>query len=341
MDGGFSIGITRRNSKYGAADPLILLGKIQRSFRKIWQSAGGLHSLPLQSTNLDLMKILLTGATGALGSAVLDQLRQTWYPSEIAVLSRNPEKRDALAAEGFRAHLGDYDDPAGLRRAMVDVPTVLLIAAGDQGNRLQQHSNVIEAAVASGVRCVAYTSRSLRDRATLENTLMEEHFATEDYLKRSGLNYTIFRNALYMDVIPIFAGPRVFEVGIRQPAGEGRVAYALRRELGEAMANVLVREACSNRTYHFSGERSASFHEIAAVLTELSGREVRYEPLAADAFTDLMLANGMPAPGVKKIIAFNGDIRNGQEAQTSDELARWLGRSPTPLRQGLQELFDL
>ena len=131
---------------------------------------------------------------------------------------------------------------------------MLLISAGDRGDRMQQHRNMIDAAVASGVGCIAYTSRSLRDRTTLANALMSEHFQTEDYIKQSGLSYTLFRNALYMDTLPFFIGQRALKSGsIQQPAGDGKVAFALRAEQGEAMANVLLQENCRNRSYQFTG----------------------------------------------------------------------------------------
>ena len=88
--------------------------------------------------------------------------------------------------------------------------------------------------------------------ATLVNKLMVEHFETEDYIIASGLQYTFFRNILYMDAIPQFIGGKVaLERGIFLPAGDGKVAFALRSEMGEAMANVLLSEDCSNKIYNF------------------------------------------------------------------------------------------
>ncbi len=153
---------------------------------------------------------------------------------------------------------------------------------------MQEHRNVIDAAVNVGVSNIAYTSRSLKNQSTLANELMIEHFETEDYIKESGLNYTIFRNALYMDVIPLFVGKQVFETGIFQPAGDGKVAFALRREMGEGIANVLFNEDFINKTYQFTGNESYSFYDVATALTDLSGKEVNYTPVDIPAFETMV-----------------------------------------------------
>lgn len=288
-----------------------------------------------------MKKILATGASGILGTTVIETLLKKISAQEINVLSRKEEKLAAMQTKGFNTHRGDYDDIKALEKAMIGVDTVLLISAGDEGDRMQQHRNVVDAAKKAGVSCIAYTSRSLRDRATLANKLMFDHFDTEDYIKESGLKYTIFRNALYMDVIPLFVGKQVFDTGIFQPAGDGKVAFALRKDMGEAMANVLLNEHCENNTYTFTGNASYSFYDVAAVLTELSGKEVKYTPVEIPAFEAMMLGKGLPQVMVKKIIDFNTDIKNNQEAGISNDLEIKLGRQATSLKTGLKILFGL
>lgn len=288
-----------------------------------------------------MKKILVTGATGQLGSAVIEQLLKRLPSGQISIITRKEEKRASFEAKGFNAFLGDYDDNTSLEKAMLEVDTVLLISAGDQGDRMQEHRNVIDAAVNVGVPNMAYTSRSLKDRTTLANKLMTDHFETEDYIKESGLKYTIFRNVLYMDVIPLFVGNQVFERGIFQPAGDGRVAFALRQEMGEAMANVILNEACANKTYQFTGTETYSFYDVATALTELSGKEVAYTPVEIAEFEKMMAGKGLPQPMVKKIIDFNTDIKNNQEAEVTSDLENKLGRKPASLKEGLKILFHL
>lgn len=186
--------------------------------------------------------------------------------------------------------------------------------------------NVIESAKSVGVANIAYTSRALRDRKTLTNDLMMKHFRTEDLIVKSGLNYTLFRNALYMDVLPLFlGGERVFQTGIMMPAGAGEVAYCLRSEQGEAMANVRATSIFENKTYKFTGNDSYSFHDVAKALTELSDTDVTYTTVSEEKFKE-MKAPFIEAPMLQKIIDFNTDIANGQGSEVTSDLKRNLGR---------------
>ncbi len=286
-------------------------------------------------------KILVTGATGILGSSVIDTLLKKITVNQINIITRKDEKRLEFQSKGFNAFLGDYNDIIALEKAMENVDIVLLVSSGDQGDRMQEHKNVIDTAKKSGVKNIAYTSRALQDRTTLANKLMLEHFETEDYIKESGLKYILFRNALYMDVVPLFVGKQVFETGIFMPAGNGKVAYALRQEQGEAIANVLLNKIFDNQIYKFTGSEAYSFYDVATALTELSGKEVKYTSVTILAFVDMMKQKGLPEGMVKKIVDFNLDIKNGQEAEVTTELETQLGRKPTSLKDGLKILFSL
>lgn len=288
-----------------------------------------------------MKQILVTGATGELGTSVIETLLKTMKAENISVLTRKKERKTEFEQKGLKAFVGQYSDVDSLEKAMENVDTVLLISSGDQGDRMQEHRNVIDTAKKKGVQNIAYTSRSLKDKNTLVNKLMIEHFLTEDYIKQSGLKYIIFRNALYMDVLPLFVGKNVFEKGIIQAAGNGKVAYALKTEQAEAMANVLITENFENQTFNFTADDAYSFYDVATALTELSNKEVIYKTIEVELFKKIMLDNGIPEPIVKKIVDFNLDIKNGQEATVTNELQHYLGRKPTNLKEGLKLLFNL
>ena len=285
--------------------------------------------------------ILITGATGHLGSDTIDFLLKKLPPSQIAALVRDENKAAGLAAQGVSIRVGSYDDTASLDRAMQGVEKVLLIAGTDEANRLRQHQNVVGAAKKAGVAFIAYTSRALKNRATLVNQLMEGHFQTEDLVVASGLSYALFRNILYMDTIPQFVGDKVFETGIRLPAGQGRVAFALRREMGEAMANVLAGDMSPNNVYHLTGNEAYSFSDIAAALNDLTGKTVAYAPAETPAFEQQMRERGVPDAVIRRVVGFMTDIANGQESEVSPDLEHLLGRKPASLREGLKRLYQL
>ena len=286
--------------------------------------------------------ILVTGATGHLGQSVIATLLKKINSNQISIITRNEEKRAEFESKGFNAFMGSYEDVISLEKAMEGVDTVLFISGGDQGDMMQEHRNIVDAAKRKGVKCIAYTSRCLRDRNTLVNQLMVRHFDTEDYIKASGLKYTFFRNILYMDTIPQFIGGNVaLEKGIFLPAGNGQVSFALRSEMGEAMANVLLKEDCENKTYNFTGDKLYSFYDIVTALSELTGNDLKYTDISEDTFTGMMKQRNLPEPVITKILGFITDIKNNQEANVYHDLEMYLGRKPTGLKEGLKKLFEL
>ena len=285
--------------------------------------------------------LLVTGATGQLGKTVVQNLLKKTAANQIAAFVRDESKAVDLINEGVDVRVGSYDDIASLDKAMQGIDKVLLIAGTDENKRLQQHQHVVDAAKKTGVQCIAYTSRTLKDRNTLANQLMMGHFQTEDYIRQSGLNYILFRNVLYMDAIPQFVGGNVFDTGIFLPTGQGRVPFALRSDMGEAIANALVAEDCDNRIYQLTGSESYSFNDVAATLTDLSGKQVNYTSAEKTDFETQLKERGLPEIIAQRVIGFLTDIKNGQEDEVSRDLENLLGRKPASLKEGLKALYNL
>ena len=307
---------------------------------------GDQHQLPATGREYSrpqkfLFMILVTGATGHLGTVIIDFLLQKLPASQLAALARDEAKAAGLKEKGVDVRLGSYDDVASLDRATHGISKVLLIAGTDEERRVQQHQNVINAAQRAGVEWLGYTSRTLKDRSTMANQLMEGHFQTEDHIKASGMRYSLFRNVLYMDVLPQFVGPAVWETGINLPAGQGRVPFALRREMGEAIANVLATDGPVKPVYQLTGSESYSLHDVAAALADLAGKAVIYTPAEVPTFKQDLKERGLPEVVIGRIVGFMTDVKNGQEDEVSPDLEQLLGRKPTTLREGVKELFRL
>lgn len=286
--------------------------------------------------------ILTTGATGQLGAAVIARLLQRTDPADVAALVRDPSKAIDLADRGVSVRVGDYDDIDALNRAMDGVDRVLLIAGTDPQHRVQQHQNVIDAAARAGVAFIGFASRSLRDVQSSNNTLMSQYFETEDRIRRSGLPHVLFRNALYLDTVPLYVGgARVFDTGVRLPAEAGKVAYALRREMGEALANAMLDHHGADRTYTVAAPRAYGFDDVAAALTEISGRTVTYTPVTDEEFLAGAGQAGLPEDVARRYLGFYYDIRDNQLDEMSNDLETLLGHQPATLAEGLHELFEL
>ncbi|MFJ9587994.1 SDR family oxidoreductase [Streptomyces acidicola] len=286
--------------------------------------------------------ILVTGATGNLGAAAIDHLIAKAGPDRVTALARNTEKAAPLHAKGIDVRLGNYDDTAALEQAMKGVSKVLLVSSNDHGQLLTQHQNVIHAAQQAGVKHVVYTGTAVKDAdASPMSPMLNAHFRTEDHLKDSGPPYTVLRNTMYTDALPIFLGQDLFERGINVPAADGKVPFALRREMGEAAANVLLHDGHEAKTYQLTASEPYTFQDIAHVLSEHTGKPVPYTSPDPHAFEDNLRSAGAPERGIAVLSAFVTDMREGRYDIITQDFENLLGRKPAPLRESLREVYGL
>ena len=287
-------------------------------------------------------KLLVTGATGHLGKSVVERLFKMTSPENIAILARDSAKADYFRSKGIDIRIGDFDDVLSLGKAFNGIDKVLLISAADPFTRLQQHINVVDAAQNAGVKHIVYTGVSIKNPDSSANQfLIQSHFQTEGYIIKSKLNYTFLRNNLYTDVIPMFAGENVFDTGITLPTEDGKVAFALRREIGEAAANVLVQSTHQDKTYEITGAAAYCFEDVARELSWLSGKEISYNQFDSAAYSAHLRQLGVPDNFVQMLACFSADIKNNQHARTTGDLQMLLGRKPAGLIDALKELYDL
>ena len=290
-----------------------------------------------------MSNILVTGATGGLGKAVVDNLLKTVSPSGISVLVRDPAKAADLQAQGVTIKQGDYNDYASLVAAFAGVDKLFLVSGNDVPNRVPQHTNAINAAKEAGVKHVVYTSfqRKTEDGSSAAAFIAEAHLATEKLLKASGLTYTILKNALYLEVLPLFMGPVLETSTIYLPAGEGKVPYASRTDLGAAGAAVLTGTGHENQAYELCSNTSYSFHDIARILSDLSGKTIQYVSPDAAAFIAALTAAGVPAEANHMTAGFSVAIGQGEFDFPSTTLEKLLGRQPESAEQFLKAAYQL
>jgi NAD(P)H dehydrogenase (quinone) len=262
--------------------------------------------------------------------------------TNIAAFVRDENKAENLKEQGIEIRVGHFDDVASLDKAMQGIEKVLLISTIDE-HRFEQHKNVVDAARKAGVKHIGYTSVTLNDldRSAIK-ALMESHYQTEDHIKQSGLAYTLFQNSLYAETVPMYIGDKVFETNeINVPGGNGKVPYALKREMGEAIANALTEGGHENKSYPITNNALYSFSDVAQALTELTGRTIAYNDVDAESFQKALAGSGAPEMVVWLVSGFVADIKSGNFEATSNDLEKLLGRKPADLKTALKEIYGL
>ncbi|MEK4877001.1 MULTISPECIES: SDR family oxidoreductase [Paenibacillus] len=280
-------------------------------------------------------KILITGATGNLGSRTLELLLKKVPSNQVAVLVRDPEseKMKKFVKEGIEAHQGDYFDYNSLLRAFNGVEKVMLISAQAFTDRNMQHFNVIAAAKQAGVKHVIFTSiiRRANSNLIVPEVSMSDLFA-EQTLKASGLDYTILRNPPYLEVMHSYFGDAL-EVGVRVPEGSGKVAAASLDDLAAANVAVLTQNGHENKSYTLSGSEGGSFADIAEALSEINEINIPYEAISEKEYIDTMVANGLPVLMTDFVLGWVRGVNTGEFSETSGDLERLIGRKPMTYKE--------
>lgn len=283
------------------------------------------------------MRIGVTGATGQLGRLVVEQLLTRHPAEEIVAIVRDPAKAADLAAAGVGVRVADYDDRAALEAAFTGLDRLLLISSSEVGRRVQQHKNVIDAAKAAGVKHVVYTSAPKATTSRL--VVAPEHKATEEYLIASGIPYTILRNNWYTENYSQAIRTAAETGELVAAAGAGRVASATRADLAEAAAVVLTSEGHEGKVYELGAEKAWDYYELAATIAEITGRPCVYKPIEPEELVARLKAAGMDEQAAQSVAAVDAGIAEGGLAVATDDLAKLLGRPPTPLREAVRRLL--
>ncbi|THA73846.1 SDR family oxidoreductase [Streptomyces sp. A0642] len=275
------------------------------------------------------MSIVVTGATGALGRLVIEQLLTTVPADRIAAVVRDKEKAAGLAARGVELRIADYSRPETLTGAFRAGDRVLLISGSEVGSRVAQHAAVIDAAKAAGVAQLAYTG--ILGGPDADFQLAAEHKVTEQLILDSGLPYTFLRNGWYTENYTAHLAPVLAHGAVVANAGEGRVASATRADYAAAAAAVLTGEGHLGAVYELSGDVAWSFAEYAAEVSRASGKEIAHQDVPAAVHQEILVGAGVPEAFAAILVDVDEAIRRGLLARTGGDLARLIGRPTTPL----------
>lgn len=283
------------------------------------------------------MKILITGATGMLGTKVVQALLERVPTEQLAVSVRDPAKAERFKEQGIEIRQADYEDPASLEEAFTGIDRLLLISSqGDDETRIRQHSNVIYAAEQTGVGLLVYTSISKAETSSLP--VAEVHRQTEAAIIKSGIPYTFLRNNWYVEnEIPVIknvlaGGP------VLTAAESGRVGWVPRVDYAEAAAAVLASGKHINKTYELSGIPS-SYADMARELTSILGRRVIVRNVDDKTYQEVLIANGTPDVMAEFSVDIQRAIRKGDLDVESEDLPRLMGRPAISLKQSLTEII--
>jgi uncharacterized protein YbjT (DUF2867 family) len=275
-------------------------------------------------------KILITGATGNVGSAVLDNLGTT--DAEVRALTRGESKASSLRDRGVEAVVGDYRERETLGAALEGVSTVFLLTP-IHPEQVPQATNVIEAAKRSGTdpRIVRLSVHQASPEAPTR--VSRQHAQIEDRLTSSGLPYTLLRPQSFMQNTLMSAPTVASEGRIYQPFEHGRLGMIDARDIGEVAAKVLTEEGHEGEVYTLTGPAAISYYDVAGALSEILGKEVSYVPISPEKAKEVMMSRGIPEWKADALNEYARAHSGGYSDWTTDDFERLMDHPATSYKK--------
>ena len=283
--------------------------------------------------------LVITGANGQLGADIMDNLLRMVPANQLVASVRDPSQATALAERGVQVRAGDFAQPESLPAAFAGATQVLIISAnklGEEARRL--HRAAIEAARAAGARRILYTSHmGARADSFFEPAL--NHAASEAMLAEQGVAFTSLRHGFYAESALHMIGHGL-QAGVIRAPEDGPVSWTTRADLAEADALILTQEGrFEGATPPLTALEAVTLDEVAAIASEVAGREIKRVTISDDEWRQATIARGVPAPMAEMLLGTYRSSRRGDFAAVDPTLATLLGRPPQTMREVLTQFL--
>jgi uncharacterized protein YbjT (DUF2867 family) len=270
--------------------------------------------------------ILVTGATGNVGSGVVRELHS--QTANVRALVRDA----AAAAARFRAAglpdvdlaIGDFEDPGSLRQALDGVSHVYL-SAGDGPGKVAHETAMIDAAADVGVELIVKLSAMHADPGS-RLPAYRWHGEIEAHLARSGVPAVILRPAFFMTNLLMVAGGVAHTGTLYAPTANRPIAMVDISDVAAVAAVTLTADGHQKQTYELTGPVAVTFSDVARALAEVTGRPVTYVDLSEEAARPRFEGAGLPDWLAEHLAGVFAVIRDDGFAHTTDRVAAITGR---------------
>jgi uncharacterized protein YbjT (DUF2867 family) len=272
-----------------------------------------------------MSKILVTGATGNVGSRLVRLLKQKGL--SVRAFARDTERNKV---EGVETVAGDFSDKDALRRAMNGVTSVYLLTAGE--NLAQHEANVIDAAKAAAVGLVV--KHSVAGAQYKAPGFPQWHREGEERLEASGLPYVFLRPATFATNALYWAGTIKDQNAVYGALGEASLPVIDPEDIAEAAATVLTTPGHAGKAYELSGPESLTTEQQVNQLSQVVGRPLKYVNVPDDAAKQSMLGMGMPPRYVDAMVSLIQMLRGiGRIEAYPNDVKALTGHEPRTFRQ--------
>jgi uncharacterized protein YbjT (DUF2867 family) len=277
-------------------------------------------------------QILVTGASGTVGSEVVKQLVAAGANVRAAYRTRRPTIARVETAQI------DLATGEGLEAALAGVETVFLLA-GEMEDQAAAEIRVVEVAKRAGVKRLV--KQSVLAAETEAYSFAKIHGQIERAIEASGIPYTFLRPGSFMQNFVTYYGDTIRrENAFYLPCGEAREAFVDARDIAAVAARALTTEGHEGKAYDLLGPEPLSYAEAAAKLSAVLGRTIQYIDLPDAEFKKAMLDTGAPESSVDRLLSLCRYIREGHLPKRSSAIKDVTDRDPISFDQFAHDYAD-
>ncbi|MBK8034116.1 MAG: NmrA family NAD(P)-binding protein [Chloroflexi bacterium] len=266
--------------------------------------------------------ILITGATGTIGSALIAELEQHGIAARAGVRTI-PD----VPPDGITQYVPfDFAQPAMMDSALRGVRTLFLLTP-NTGEAIDYARTAIAAARMAGVshiiRLSAYSD---------PDEIYNPHRITDELVVESGMAYTLLQPIPFMqNFVSAFGATIRSQSALYEPLGDARVSYIDARDVARAAAAVLSDPAAhAGQAYHLTGPDALSDYDIVRILSDVTGRAIQYVNIPEEAARASLVGIGLPASVVETVIGLYGLMRAGKRESVTQHVEAITGQPATP-----------
>jgi uncharacterized protein YbjT (DUF2867 family) len=279
--------------------------------------------------------ILVTGASGNAGGAVLKEVLKTNKP--LKAMYRSPGDA-AKATHGAEAVIADFADKPSLGRALDGVDAVYLVCSPVR-ELVELEGNMVDACREAGVRHVVLNSAL--GAGDYAKSFPGWHRHVEDKLKASGLDYTILRpNSFMQNILTYYAASIRTDGAFYAAMGDARTSFIDVRDVAAVATRTLTSPGHKGNTYELNGPEALTYAEVAEKITRASGRRVQYVDISAAQQKQAMIDQRMPDWLVTALLDLQAYYTGGKGGEVDDAVSNILGRAPGTMDQFLADFAD-
>lgn len=274
--------------------------------------------------------ILILGATGTVGSAIVNELQQENKPFWVGV--RNAQKLNTLPQR-----IIDYSNLSSFHSALKGIKGLFMVAPSFSHGKIEKAFHaLIEEAKNQAVEHIVYLSA-----LGAEQNPESSHRQIELMIEASGINFTFLRPNFFMQNFTTFERANLENGIIYLPTGDGKASYIDVMDIAKVFSKVILNPQHYNKAYALTGEEALSSKEIAAIFSKVLGKEVQHIDPSDEEYLATLRQHGLDEAGAQINLFLYSFIKNGFVAAVSPTVREITGQTASQFEEFAKTAFTI